>query len=193
MTKDDLIAFENDIREEFNAGKIAAPIHLAGGNEDQIIEVFKEILPNDWLVGTWRSHFHCLLKGVPPAELKQKIMEGRSIALCFPQHKILCSAMVGGNAPLAVGIAWVIKQKKTQQKVWCFLGDMGAASGIARECMVYAHGHELPIEWIIEDNGVSVGADTKKTWGCAESRINERRYHYQITVPHVGTGQWSGL
>ena len=149
MNKAELIAFEDEIRELFNAGKIAAPIHLASGNEDQLIDWFKRIKPNDWVFGTWRSHYHCLLKGVPPEKLKAKIVAGRSIGLCFPEHRILCSALVGGNAPLAVGMAMAIKRCGSDQQVYCFVGDMGATTGIFHECSNYTVGHQLPIKFII--------------------------------------------
>lgn len=193
MTRDELIAFENDIRDTFNAGKIAAPVHLAGGNEAELIKLFRDIRPQDWVFGTWRSHYHCLLKGVPPSLLKKKIVDGRSIALCFPEQRILCSALVGGNAPMAVGMAWTIKQKNLDEQVWCFLGDMGSQTGIVHEAIQYADGHELPIHWVVENNGVSVGAETIKTWGCYRHNPSVRGYKYEITVPHVGTGQWVGL
>ena len=47
MTKDALIAFEADIAARFNAGTIRAPIHLYSGVEDQMIEVFRDIRPQD--------------------------------------------------------------------------------------------------------------------------------------------------
>ena len=49
MQKDDLIKFENEIAELFNAGKIRAPVHLYHGNEKKIIEIFKKIKKNDWV------------------------------------------------------------------------------------------------------------------------------------------------
>ena len=39
MDKEALIAFEKEIEEIFNAGKIRAPIHLYHGNENEIINV----------------------------------------------------------------------------------------------------------------------------------------------------------
>lgn len=192
MTRDELIAFEDEITELFNNGKIAAPIHLAHGNEDQLIEIFSRIKSDDWVFGTWRSHYHCLLKGVPPEELKEKIIAGRSIGLCFPKHRILCSALVGGNAPLAVGMAWSIKRRDGKEHIWCFLGDMGALTGIVRESMQYVWGHDLPVTFVIEDNGMSVQTKTRDVWGFQHA-IEGERYVYTLDKPHVGTGKWSGL
>lgn len=190
MNKEELIAFEQEIAEDFAAGLIASPVHLSGGNEDKLIEIFKKITPDDYVLGTWRSHLHCLLKGVPRETLKKKIHSGRSIGLCFPEHRILCSALVGSIAPIAVGIAWAIKKAGGKEKVWCFLGDMGARTGIVNECARYAAGFELPVVWIIENNGKSVTTDTKEVWGDKDVPVlNFLQYSYELTYPHVGIGQ----
>ena len=65
MNKLKLIKFEEDIAKLFNAGKIKAPVHLYHGNENKLIEIFKKIKKNDWVFCSWRSHYQCLLKGVP--------------------------------------------------------------------------------------------------------------------------------
>jgi pyruvate dehydrogenase E1 component alpha subunit len=159
---DDLLAFEEDIAQAFGRGEIRSPVHLTGGNERDLIDIFRTIANDDWVLCSWRSHFHCLLKGVPPAELKEAIVGGRSIALCFPRQKILCSAIVGGIAPIAVGIASSLKRKQDEDPsgngtfVHVFIGDMTAESGIVHESMKYASRHGLPIKWVIEDNGFKV-------------------------------------
>src|SRR5262245_52674353 len=63
-----LRAFEEQVAHLFRQGKIKAPIHLGDGSETPLIEVFQEIQPEDWVLAAWRSHYHCLLKGVPEAE-----------------------------------------------------------------------------------------------------------------------------
>ena len=73
MTRDDLIAFEDALADDFNRGLIKAPLHLAGGNESALIEIFKGIRPRDYILSQWRSHYHCLLAGVPPDELRAAI------------------------------------------------------------------------------------------------------------------------
>lgn len=190
MNGADLLAFEEDIAQEFAAGNIRSPIHLGGGNEAQLIEIFKGIGPDDWVLAGWRSHYHCLLKGVPRDELKAAIMAGRSVSLCFPEYKILCSGIVGGIAPIAVGLAWAIKDRQEPGiEVHCFLGDMSAQSGIVHEAMKYAAGHDLPVRWIIEDNGTSVCTDTKASWG---TRVGSQvtYYDYKLSRPHSGVGRW---
>ena len=195
MTPNDLIAFEDDIASEFNAGKIRAPIHLYFGNEQAIIDVFKNIRPQDWVLCSWRSHYQCLLKGVPPAELKAEIMAGRSISLCFPEHRIFSSAIVGGVVPIAVGIALGIQRSGEDSRVYCFMGEMTAETGIAHESVKYCRNHNLLVTWVIEDNGKSVCTETKKTWAI-DSHWWEREtgapdvfhYKYESKYPHAGAG-----
>lgn len=200
-TKEDLINFELEIAECFNKAMIKAPIHLYDNNEEQMIEIFKQVKEQDWVFCSWRSHYQCLLKGVPKDELKKAILEGRSITLCFREQNIFSSAIVTGQIPLAVGTALDIKRKNTDQTVWVFVGDMTAESGIMHEAVKYAVNHDLPIKFVIEDNGKSVCTDTKATWGYANDQKTEASsyadrfsdkviyYKYELNKwPHAGSG-----
>ena len=172
---DSLVAFEHEIAEIFNSGQIRAPIHLYSGNEKSILEIFKSVQEQDWVFCSWRSHYQCLLKGVPPQELKQAILEGRSISLCFPQHRIYSSAIVGGHLPMAVGVALGIKKSKSSDHVWCFLGDMTSETGIAQTSIRYALNHKLPITFVIEDNSVSVLTETREVWGSQKLAFGSQK------------------
>ena len=191
MTVDELIAFEDDIAAEFAAGNIKAPVHLSGGNEAELLEAFKSIAPEDWVFCTWRSHYHCLLNGVPPAEVKAAIMAGRSIALCFPEYRILSSAIVGGICPIAMGMAWAIKHRGGEENVWAFVGDMAAETGVFDECQRYSRNFNLPVNWIVEDNDIGGShVATSKVWGSDSlwDRTDEF-YEYRLTRPFVGIGK----
>jgi len=195
MTARDLISFEEDIAAEFNASKIRAPVHLYFGNEEQIIKVFQKIRPQDWVFCSWRSHYQCLLKGVPPAEVKAEIMAGRSISLCFPKHRILSSAIVTGVLPIALGAALAAKRAGRDERVYCFMGEMTSETGTAHECIKYARNHALPIHWIMEDNEKSVCTDTRKTWNMKKLTYEDvsapdiTYYRYTSKYPHAGAGQ----
>ena len=197
LTKEDLIEFENEVAECFNSAKIKAPVHLYNGNEEQMISVFRdqEISRDDWVLCSWRSHYQCLLKGVPKDTLKDAIIEGRSISLSFSDHRILCSGIVTGQLSVAVGIALNIKRNRGKNKVYCFMGDMTAETGAAHECIKYSKNHELPIHFIIEDNGKSVCTDTRKTWATEKltyEGVNDEYityYKYSLDkYPHAGAG-----
>ena len=197
MTKDDLIEFEAEVAEHFNAGKIRAPIHLSGGNEDQLIRFFeeREIGPEDWCCTNWRSHYHCLLKGVPRERLMADILAGKSITLAYPEHRVISSAIVGGVIPIALGLAWAIKSRKKfgldeydSARVFVFVGDMTARGGMFHECVQYANGHGLPIKFVVEDNGISVCTPTPETWGTENLGGKVHNYSYNLPWPHSGAG-----
>lgn len=194
MTKEELIAFEEDIAQTFNQKLIRAPVHLYSNNEEQMIKVFENIGADDWVFCTWRSHYQCLLKGVPPTEVKQAIMDGKSISLCFPKHRVFSSAIVTGILPIALGVALAIKRDGGSNKVHCFIGDMTSETGAAWECFKYAFHHKLPIRFIIEDNGKSVCTDTRATWKMDtltfEGTQNDMVYYYKYENkwPHAGSG-----
>lgn len=194
MTKDELIAFEEEIAATFNAGKIRAPVHLYYGNEEEIIKVFKNIRPQDWVFCSWRSHYQCLLKGVPPQQVRDEILAGRSISLCFPEHRIYSSAIVGGVLPIAVGTAMSIQRSGEDTRVYCFMGEMTSETGIAHESIKYSRNHNLPIHFVVEDNEKSVCTDTREAWAqptLSYQDVNDdyiTYYRYQTKYPHAGAG-----
>src|SRR5450432_3569944 len=145
MTPEELIAFETEISDLFNAAKIRAPVHLYSGNEVKMIEIFRDVKPEDWVFCSWRSHYQCLLKGVPREKVKAEILAGHSITLCFPEQRIVSSAIVGGILPIAVGTAMGVKRRGEKARVHCFMGEMTSETGIAHECIKYSQNHQLPI------------------------------------------------
>ena len=191
----ELIKFEEKICKLFNEKKIKAPIHLYHGNESQIIKIFKNIKREDWIFCSWRSHYQCLLKGVPEKKVIKNIVNGNSIAMCFPKYKIISSAIVGGALPIALGVALGQKLKRGKSKVYCFIGDMTSETGIAHECIKYAINFNLPINFIIEDNNLSVCTNTRKVWGQKKLSYENKKnkniiyYKYKSKYPHAGSGK----
>ena len=203
MKKSDLIFFEDKISSQFNNGRIKAPIHLSSGNEDFIIEIFKEInIEDDWVCATWRNHYQALLKGIPQKIVEANIMKGKSMVMNLPEYKFICSSIVGGIPSIAAGIALSIKLKNKQNKVWCWLGDMSAETGMFHEAYKYSLNHDLPITFVIEDNNKSVCTPTEKVWNRTSpyylnteynGGIHKQKnlYYYQYNnekYPHAGAG-----
>jgi pyruvate dehydrogenase E1 component alpha subunit len=186
-----LIGFEKKIADHWEAGRIRGPIHLSGGNEEQLIEIFKRVKNTDWVFSTWRSHYHALLKGLPSEWLEQEILEGRSITIVNKEEKFYSSAIVGGIIPIAVGVAMANKRKGINDTVWCFVGDMTYETGTFMENYKYAKNFDLPIRFVVEDNGVSTNTPTIETWN-KKSDIPEDViwYQYKKEWPHYGTGKW---
>jgi TPP-dependent pyruvate/acetoin dehydrogenase alpha subunit len=191
ITKEDMIAFEDIIADEFNAGKIPFPVHLSSGNEDALIEIFENVGPDDWIFGSWRMHYHALLRGVSQQDLRAAICRGESMALSFPSKRVYGSAIVGGIIPIALGTAMSIAREGRDETVWCFIGDMTFETGTFHECHKYGVNHDLPIKFVIEDNGVSVCTDTRTVWGGpAQLGLDQvDRYKYKSKWPHAGAGQ----
>jgi pyruvate dehydrogenase E1 component alpha subunit len=205
---DTLRAFEARVAEAFNAGKIKAPVHLSGGNELDVLEYFRaQVNPDDYVCTTWRSHYHCLCKGVDPERLFADILAGRSITLNYPEQRVISSAIVGGVVPIALGIAWAIKDELVVKGDWrgpgdeplprvhVFIGDMTSYSGIVHECRTFARKHLLPINFLVEDNGVSVCTPTSEVWGEDDAGHisildgKMRYYKYHLDWPHSGAGK----
>ena len=195
LTAEDLIRFESRVADAFNSGLIRAPVHLYDGNENQMIEVFGDVKEQDWIMCSWRSHYQCLLKGVPEDELYRDILAGRSISLCYPKERIFSSAIVGGSISIATGIALSISKKGGSNCVHCFVGDMTAETGIAHECIKYSENFDLPIRFIVEDNRKSVCTDTYEAWGMSASSYlayggsKVVYYQYETRYPHAGAGE----
>ena len=177
--------------EAFNSGVIHAPIHLSGGSEESLIEIFNDIAPDDYVFSTHRSHYHALLKGIPADKVMDEILTGHSMNLNFEDHRFYTSAIVGGILPIALGVAQGIKLRGGEQKVWCFIGDMAATTGIFHECHQWAVGHDLPIVFVIENNEYSTDSPTQETWGKIVLTFSSKiiRYGYKRQWPHVGTGK----
>lgn len=191
-TSDELIAFEDNIVEHWEKGEIQGPVHLCNGNEEHLLEISKRMSNSDWVFSTWRSHYHALIKGVEPAWLKQEILDGRSITIVSEKDKFYASAIVSSIIPIAVGAAMGIKNSGGTEKVWCFIGDMAFETGQFYEMHKYATNLNLPIIFIVEDNGVSTNTPTIETWGGVKRDVpsNVIWYNYKNKWPHYGTGKW---
>jgi len=188
---EELIQFETDIVQSWEDGKIRGPIHLSNGNEEQLIEVFKRISKNDWVFSTWRSHYHALLKGISPQWVTNEILDGKSITLCNIDEKFYSSAIVGGTLSIALGVAMGIKEKGSDEKVWCFIGDMSFESGIFYEVHKYARNFDLPLYFVVEDNDVSTYTPTEATWNKKKDIPSDViHYKYKSKYPHYGSGKW---
>ncbi len=157
------------------------------------------IKPQDWVFASYRSHAHALLKGIPPEILKEEILRGRSMHPWSPDYRFVTSAIVPGHIPQAVGVAMGLKRQGIKDTyVWAFCGDMAAQTGTFHESSVYAARNELPIIFVVEDNGVSVDTPTQTAWGLdrlVKNPLNglSMRYVYNNAYKHQGVGREVGF
>jgi len=185
-----LISFEDRVAGLFNNGKLKELVHLSGGNEKQLINIFKRVKKGDWIISTHRNHYHYLLTGGNEQKLLKMLKEGRSLHICDRKLNFFSTSIVGGGCSIAVGIAWALKEKKIKNRVWCFVGDAGEGEGSFYEAVRYVDGWKLPCIFVIEDNDLSV--DTPKSERYGFSVMNWPncviRYNYKRRYPHVNTG-----
>lgn len=197
MTKTELIAFETCLKELWESGKLRTPIHFCGGNETQLIDIFKDIAETDWVFSTHRNHYHYLLHTVRVGVLLDKIIcENNSMHIIDLDNNFISTAIVGGNVAMAVGTAYALKLKDSSCKVWCFIGDGACDQGWFFEAYRYAIGQDLPITFVIEDNNRSVETRVEERWGVNDAFMDDIAlcpkviyYRYTPTYPHVGTGR----
>lgn len=208
LDREELIAFEEKVAHLWEEGKINAPIHLSGGNEDQLIEVFQNIEEGDYVFSGHRNHYHALLHGVDPDSLLDEIL-GKSEGRCLGRARSMgfidrgrnffSSAIVGGMCAPAVGAAWALKDKFSSKHVWCFVGDGVLDGGYFWEALHYAEGWDLPVTFVIEDNDRATCTGWESRNGGFKSSVHYsahkdsnkvKAYMYTPTWPHVGTGQY---
>ncbi len=182
-TVESLKAFESECCVRFLNKEIRSPMHLSGGNELQLIEIFKNIRENDWIFTTYRSHYHALLKGMPKEELMQKVLGNSSMHIMSSKYKIVSTAIVGGQVSQAVGAAIAVKLKKEDRKVFCFLGDMAGSGGIFHDCLQYAVASSLPIVFIIENNLYSTDTPSYRAWNMSKDLYTAKLKRYALEHP----------
>ena len=191
VTKEELISFETEVKERYEGGEILAPVHLSKDNEDELIEIFQYVHPNDWVYSAWRNHYHALLHGFDRQQLMDDIVAGRSMATSSNVNKFYSSAIVGGIIPIALGTAMALKKNNSDNKVWCFIGDMTFETGVFHESYKYAKNFDLPIQFVVEDNNLSVHTPTDAAWGVKQEVPEDVVYYrYENGYPHHGTGAW---
>lgn len=156
-------AFENRLLAGMK--DIFVPVHLCLGQEGVAADIYEVIRPQDWLFSTHRNHGHFLAKGGSEQELWDEIHglesglnQGFSGSQGISDAKINfhASAIVGGLVSVAVGTALAIKMDKRDAIVVCCVGDGATEAGVFWESLNFYALHQLPIAFIVENNGMSV-------------------------------------
>lgn len=197
MTPAELIETENRVKELWEAGELPYLTHLCGGNEEFLCRYYNEsVRDEDWVFCSHRTHYHALLYGIEPDDLIQRIRNGKSMFVY--SDRFVCSAIVGGVLSIACGKALSAQLRGTGEHVHCFCGDGATDQGSFWEAIRFAEGRDLPITFIVEDNGAQCGVDWETRWGSEEGSALEyellavgfskvRYYQYEPTYPHAGT------
>lgn len=192
-TRESLIAFERRVQELWESGELPSLTHLCGGNEGQLLDIFQKVRPYDWVFCSHRAHYHALLKGVSEDRLMGFIQSDRSMFIFDKELRFYQSAILGGTLGVAVGVAKALREQGSCAHVWAFLGDGAAENGALHSASIYATGHDLPVTFVIENNGrqVDTYVETRRGPKHRDCQLISPRileYHYKPTWPHAGSG-----
>jgi TPP-dependent pyruvate/acetoin dehydrogenase alpha subunit len=154
--------FEERCNTLFLQGRIPSTLHLYIGQEATAVGVCAALRPDDIVVGTHRPHGHALAKGTSPDTMMAELY-GKATGCCKAKGGSMhvgdvsvgmmpAIAIVGANAPLAVGSALSAKMRKSGQVTVAFFGEGGSNEGAVHEAMNMAAIWQLPVIFVCENN-----------------------------------------
>ena len=165
--------FEEKAAEMYASGKIGGFCHLYIGQEAIAVGAVPLLRPDDYVIGPYRDHGHALARGMEPgavmAELFGKLGgcsrgKGGSMHLFDAKLNFMGGhAIVGGQLPVAVGLALASKYQERDSVTLCFLGDGAAPQGAFHESLNLAALWKLPVVFLIENNMYAMGTPIEKT------------------------------
>ena len=154
-------------------GKIRGFLHLYIGEEAIAVGAISALRPDDYVIGHYRDHGHAIAKGMDPkiamAELCGKATgssggKGGSMHLFdVERHFMGGHAIVGGQMPIAAGLALSSKYKKEDLVTLCFFGDGAVNQGEFHETLNLASVWKLPILFLLENNLYGMGTHVDRT------------------------------
>lgn len=177
MTKDEALAlyrqmllirrFEERCAQVYVEGKIGGFLHLYIGQEAVAVGAMSLLRPDDYFLGSYRDHGYALARGTDPRPLMAElwgrstgISRGKGGSMHFydvPSGNFGGDGIVGGHLPLAAGMGYAIRLRKTDQVVLCFFGDGAVNEGAFHEALNVSALWSLPVVYVIENNRYGMG------------------------------------
>ena len=164
--------FEEKCAESYSLGKIGGFCHLYIGQEAVGVGAISALRPDDYVLTSYREHGQALAKGMSAdaimAELYGKATgcsrgKGGSMHLFDVDRGFLGGhAIVGGQIPLATGVAFATKYKGTDQVTLCFFGEAAVNQGAFHESLNMAQLWKLPCIFICENNMYGMGTSLQR-------------------------------
>ena len=159
--------FEEKCAESYSLGKIGGFCHLYIGQEAVGVGAISALRDDDFVLTSYREHGQAIAKGISPeavmAELYGKAGgcskgKGGSMHLFDKRVNFLGGhAIVGGQIPLATGVAFATKYQETDQVTLCFFGEAAVNQGSFHESLNMAQLWKLPCIYICENNQYGMG------------------------------------
>jgi pyruvate dehydrogenase E1 component alpha subunit len=159
--------FEERAGEMYAKAKIGGFLHLAIGEEATIVGATRAMRETDYLLSTYREHGQALARGTSAkaamAELFGRVDgvskgRGGSMHLFDWERRFLGGyGIVGGNLPLAAGVALACDYMQTKDAVVCMLGDGASNQGTFGETMNLVALWDLPVVFLVINNQFGMG------------------------------------
>jgi len=178
--------FEEKCAESYSLGKIGGFCHLYIGQEAVGVGAISALRPDDYVLTSYREHGQAIAKGISPeavmAELYGKAGgcshgKGGSMHLFDADVNFLGGhAIVGGQIPLATGVAFASKYKETDQVTLCFFGEAAVNQGAFHESLNMAQLWKLPCIYICENNMYGMGTSLQRAMSSQNVALKAQAY-----------------
>ena len=165
--------FEEHSGRLYMQGKIRGFLHLYIGQEAIAVGAIPTLRDDDYIVSHYRDHGHALSRGMAPRVVMAELMgkatgssggKGGSMHLFDVSRGFMGGyAIVGGQMPIAVGLALAIKYRGEDRAVLCFFGDGAVNQGEYHESLNLASLWKLPVLFFLENNLYGMGSHVERT------------------------------
>ena len=184
---------EEKAAESYSLGKIGGFCHLYIGQEAVAVGAISAIRPDDYVLVSYREHGHAIAKGMSPDKIMAELYgkaggcsagKGGSMHLFDASINFLGGhAIVGGQIPLATGVAFASKYKGTDQVTLCFFGEAAVNQGAFHESLNMAQLWKLPCIYICENNRYGMGTSLERAMSLRD--IAQKACAYDIASEFV--------
>jgi pyruvate dehydrogenase E1 component alpha subunit len=163
--------FEQAAAESYAEGKIGGFMHLYIGQEAVAAGAISSLNHDDFVVATYRDHAHALARETPARALMAELF-GRETGICrgrggsmhfFDAERYFLGgyAIVGGQLPIAAGVALACQLRGEDRVVMTFFGDGASNQGVFHESLNMAKLWDLPILFVCENNFYGIATDVR--------------------------------
>jgi pyruvate dehydrogenase E1 component alpha subunit len=164
--------FEERAGEMYARAKIGGFLHLSIGEEATIVGSARALREEDYLISTYRSHGHALVRGTQPERVMAELFgrvdgccggRGGSMHMFDLDRRFMGGyGIVGGNLPIAAGIALSSDYRETEEVTLCVFGDGASNQGTFGETLNLAALWRLPVVFLVTNNQFGMGTSLKR-------------------------------
>ena len=180
--------FEEKSAEMYTLGKIGGFCHLYIGQEAVAVGAIAALEPQDAILCSYREHGHALARGMDPGAIMAELFgkrtgcskgKGGSMHIFDPAVGFLGGhGIVGGQIPLAAGVAFSAKYLNQSRVTLCFFGEAAVNIGSFHESLNLAQLWKLPVVFICENNEFGMGTPILKTSAIRD--LSEKASSYDM-------------